>query len=174
MKAPKCKTSEIEWIEMTGKEFYRFIHSKEGQGRHFIDMGDVVLEATEAEVRSYKAEQNHRYYIQAQEDGWSTLSIYAIVDKNGCSGEEVVGDDTQDVETEAIQRIEQKALRTALYLLDEESRRLIQALYLADERKTERDLAKELGISQNAVNKQKKKILQRLKFLVVKIEKSQQ
>lgn len=174
MKAPKCKTGETEWIEMTGKEFYRFIHSKEGQGRHFIDMGDVVLEATETEARSFKAEQNHRYYIQTQEEGWSTLSIYAIVDKNGCSGEEVVGDDTQDVETEAILRIERRALRAALCQLDEESRRLIQALYLADERRTERDLAQECGVSQVAIHKQKKKILETIKFLVIKFQKSQQ
>lgn len=174
MKAPKCKASEIEWVEMNGKEFYRFIHSKEGQGRHFIDMGDVVLEATEAEARSYKAEQNHRYYIQAQEDGQSTLSIYAIEDKNGCSGEEAVEDVTQDVEAEAILRIERKAFRAALCQLDKESRLLIQSLYLADERKTERDLAQERGVSQVAIHKQKKKILETIKFLVIKFQKSQQ
>ncbi len=159
---------------MTGKEFYLFINSPESQGRHFIDMGNVVLEATEAEARIYKAEQNHCYYIQSQEDGWRTLSIYAIEDKNGCSGEEVVEDDTQDVEAEAILRIERRALQAALYQLDKESRLLIQALYLADERKTERDLARERGVSQVAIHKQKKKILETIKFLVIKFQKSQQ
>ena len=70
--------------------------------------------------------------------------------------------------------MEYRALRVALHQLDKDSRLLIHALYLADERKTERDLAKELGVSQNAINKQKKKILQKLKILVVKIQKSQQ
>ena len=71
MKDPRCKPNEIEWIEMTGNEFYRFVNSPEGRGRHFIDMDDVVLEASESEVRSFKAEKNHSYYIQAQEEGWS-------------------------------------------------------------------------------------------------------
>lgn len=38
MKDPKCRPEEIEWIEMTGREFYCFVHSPEGQNRHFIDM----------------------------------------------------------------------------------------------------------------------------------------
>ena len=78
LKDPKCRPEEIEWIEMSGREFYCFVNSPEGQGRHFIDMDDVVLEASESETRQYKSEKNHSYYIQAQEDGWSTLSIYAI------------------------------------------------------------------------------------------------
>ena len=53
------------------REFYRFVNSPEGCDRHFIDMDDVVLEASESEIRSFKAEKNHSYYIQAQEEGWS-------------------------------------------------------------------------------------------------------
>lgn len=174
MKDPDCRQKKIEWIEMTGKEFYRFVNSPEGQGRYFIDMDDVVLEATEVEYNQYKAEKNHHYYIQTQEDGWSTVSIDAVGDEHGCSGEEVVRDDTQDVEAEAILRIECNILQSALCQLDEGSRLLIRALYLADKRSTERELAHKLGVSQNAVNKQKKKILKKLKLLVVKIEKSQQ
>lgn len=70
MKDPKCKPEEIEWVEMTGKEFYCFVSSPEGRGRYFIDMDDVVLETSEAEARSFKAEKNHSYYIQAQEESW--------------------------------------------------------------------------------------------------------
>ncbi len=95
LKDPKCRPEEIEWIEMSGREFYCFVNSPEGQGRHFIDMDDVVLETTEAEARKYKAEQNHHFYIHAQEESWSTLSIYCIEDENGCSGEEAVRDTAQ-------------------------------------------------------------------------------
>ena len=174
LKDPKCRPEEIEWIEMSGKEFYCFINSPEGRRRHFIDMDDVVLEASEGETRQYKSEKNHSYYIQAQEDGWNTLSIYTVEDENGCSGEDVVKDDSQDVEAEVIMRIERKALRAALYQLDHESRLLIQALYFADERKTERELAQERGVSQVAIHKMKKKILETIKLLVIKFQKSQQ
>ena len=173
-KNPKCKPEETEWIEMTGREFYLFVNSPEGQNRHFIDMDDVVLEASETEARRYKAEKNHSYYIQSQEDGWSTMSIYATEDENGYSGVEVIQDDSQDVESQAIMRIERKALRLALNQLDEKSRLLIQMLYLLNDCKTERELAHEYGVSQAAIHKQKKKILETIKYFVIKIQKSQQ
>lgn len=159
MKDPRCKPEEIEWIEMTGREFYCFVNSPEGQGRHFIDMDDVVLEASEADTRSFKAEQNHHYYIQAQEEGWSTLSLYAVEDDAGCSGEEIARDKTQDVEAEAMMHIETAALRKALECLDSENYRLIHALYLADTCKTLRQLSLETGIPVMTLQDRKKKAL---------------
>lgn len=171
-KDPKCRPEEIEWIEMSGKEFYRFVNSTEGQERHFIDMGDVVLEASKREAQIHRAEKDHSDYLKEQEEGWSTLSIYA--DEHGYSGEEIIADEAHDVESEAIMRIETAALQKALTRLDSQSYQLIHALYLADNQKTEREIAQELGVSQNAINKQKKKILKTLKFLVVKLQKSSQ
>lgn len=174
MKNPKYRSEKVEWIEMAGKEFYRFVNSPEGQGRYFIDMGDVVLEASKHEAQLHRAEKDHSDYLKEQEEGWSTLSIYAIEDENGCSGEEVARDKMQDVEAEVIMRTETAALRKALAQLDPESYRLILALYLTDERKTEREIAREYGVSQVAIHKQKKKALNALKFLVIKIQKSSQ
>lgn len=173
-KDPFCKPEAIEWIEMNGREYYSFVTDPQNKDRFFIDMGDVVLEVTEAETRDYKAEKNHNYYIRTQEGEWSTVSLYAAEDANGCSGEEVAVDEAQDVETQVLMRLDSAAVREALIQLDEESYRLIWELYLAAERKTERELAQILGVSQNAVNKQKNKILKSLKILVVKIQKSQQ
>ena len=68
----------------------------------------------------------------------------------------------------------QKALKEALNSLDSESYAIIDALILAQDRKSERDLASEFGLSQNAVHKRKNKILNNLKLLVVKAEKSSQ
>ena len=170
-KNPKCKLNEIEWIEMTGKEFYRFVNSPEGQYRYFINMGDVVLEVTHAEARAYRAEKDHSNYLREQEMGWSFLSLYT---DHEYSGEEVIKDESQDVEAEVIADIEKEILHIALNCLDTESFLLINALYLADEPKTERELASELGVSQNAINKRKKKILKTLKFLVVKNQKGSQ
>jgi len=45
---------------------------------------------------------------------------------------------------------------------------------MKDPRETERELAQRIGVSQNAINKRKKKILKILKSMVVKIQKNQQ
>lgn len=157
-----CKPEAIEWIEMSGEEYYHFITDPKNKNRYFVDMGDVVLEATVENARSYKAEQNHHYYIQSQEEGWCTLSIYAVEDENGCSGEEVVRDESQDVETEVILRIEKAVLQNALNHLDSESYQLIHALYLADTRKTLRQLSLESNIPVMTLQDRKKKVLAQL------------
>ena len=81
VKTLKCKPEDMQWIEMSGREFYRFINSPEGQGHYFIDMGDVVLETSKAETRKYRAEENHRYYIRSQSENWKEISIYTVADE---------------------------------------------------------------------------------------------
>ncbi len=115
-----------------------------------------MLESSKGDAQVHRAEKDHSDYLKEQEEGWSIVSLYTIEDENGCSGEEVVRDETQDVETEAILHIEYKALSSALSHLDTESRKLIYALYLADTQKTERELALQSGVSQVAIHKQKK------------------
>lgn len=162
-KNPECIPNEIEWIEMTGQEFYRFVNSPEGQGRYFIDMETVVLEATKEELRKYKAEQDHSHYLKEQEKGWNILSISAIQDSQGYSGEEAIPDETQDVEAEAFVLMEIKQLRTALRQLDAENYQLIYTLYLANERKTMRQLSQESGIPVMTLQNRKRRILWQLK-----------
>lgn len=174
-KNPSSGTAGIvEWVEMSGKEYYHFVSAPENKDRRFIDMGDVVLECSEAEYKRFKAEDDHSSYILEQEEGWITQSLEdAAREKNVC-GDELIADLTQNVEATALKRIDADILGAALAQLDEKSYRLIYALYFAEERKTERELAKMTAVSQNAVHKQKKKILKILKFLVVKISKSSQ
>jgi len=168
---------------MSGREYYRFLNSPEGRNRYFIDMGNVVLEATEDETRKYKAEQNHHYYIEAQEERKCILSFYALEEVNGCSGEELFADATQDVENNAIMHMEIHELQEALRQLDIESYKLINALYLADTRKTLRQLSRESGIPVMTLQDQKKKIFvylrqtllsKKFKKFPYKIQKSQQ
>ncbi len=173
-KDPTCRPEKIEWIEMSGNEFYRFITSQEAEKRHFIDMGDVVLEASETQARKYREEQNHSYYIRTYSEGHAPLSLYSVEDRNGCSGEEAAIDESQDVENEAIMRMNAQALYAALAQLDPESCKLILSLYLRKKRKTEQELAEEQGVSQATISKRKKKILKTLRFLVIKIQKNQQ
>ena len=108
------------------------------------------------------------------EAGWKTVSLYDSVISETGSGEEIIPDTAIDVETEAIENIRQDALRDALLELDCRSFLLINALYGTEARRSERDLASEFGVSQPAIHKQKKKILEILKFLVIKREKNRQ
>lgn len=144
---------------MSGEEFYRFITSSEAQGRYFIDMGNVVLEATKDEAKVHKVEKDHSSYLKDQEGKCSILSLYCPEIKNGCSGEAVVVDEKQDVEAATILHMELDSLRKSLALLDTDSFQLIYDLYLADERKTLRQLSRERGIPVMTLQSRKMKLL---------------
>ena len=37
-KDPNCRKKDIEWIELSGREFYRFVNDPANKDRHFVDM----------------------------------------------------------------------------------------------------------------------------------------
>lgn len=78
-KDPLCKTGDIKWVEMSGREYYSFVTDPENKGRWFVDMGGVVLECTEDEYKRYKAEDDHSSYILEQERRWVTQSLEHMV-----------------------------------------------------------------------------------------------
>ena len=88
--------------------------------------------------------------------------------------EERIQDTAVDIEGDVISNIERKNLRTAVQSLDQESRYIVDALYLSENRKSGRALAAEMGIAQTELQRRKKKILRNLKFLVFKSKKIQQ
>ena len=171
---PYDQNPSSDWIMMTGKEFYQFINSPEGRNRYFIMWNDLVIEAPKEQCNDWLSEQEHCGYLRQHENGWNTISLYSDLVQEGTEGEELISDPAVDVELSAIANIRRNALLAALRHLDHQSFYLIYSLYLARQPKTERELAAEVGISQQAIHRRKEKILRKLKFLVVKSEKSPQ
>ena len=60
-KNPESKKENTEWLQMSGEEFYRFIHSEEGEGRYFIHLTDYVgYEADEIYIEEMCIRDRHR------------------------------------------------------------------------------------------------------------------
>ena len=171
---PYDQNPNSDWIMMTGREFYQFINSPEGKRRYFIKWDDLVIEASREQYDDWLCDEEHHGYLQQYENRCNTISLYSDLAQEGKAGEELVPDPVVDVESKAMANIRQDALITALHHLDYKSFWLIYSLYLNHDKKTECELAVEIGISQQAVHKRKEKILSKLKFLVVKYEKSPQ
>lgn len=162
---------EIEWIAINGAEFYQLITSPAGKGRYFIDMDEFMIEATEAEYKDWRKEKNHSDYLREQE---AQIQLLPLHDREDSGQGDFISDISASTEEQAMVSILRKVLKEAINSLDEESYTIIDALILAQDRKSERDLASEFGLSQKAINKRKQKILKNLKLLVLKAEKSQQ
>ncbi len=75
-------------------------------------------------------------------------------------------DDGEKVEDQVIQKIQCEMLHKALSFLSEEEENLIRLLFF--EERTEREVAEAMGIYRNAVHKQKKRILHKLKNILKK------
>ena len=98
-----------------------------------------------------------RQIIPSRED-----SLDRLMDDNA----EQFTDHHESVEDMVLRKISAEKLYQALVELSEKERELIVALFF--EKKTERELAAVLGISQPAVHKQKNKILKKLKTFLEK------
>lgn len=171
---PSATGNDIEWNALTGQAFYHLITSMAGKGRYFIDMDDFLIEASQEEYIKWRQEKNHSDYLRSWELEHPQLSLYSDAIGECGNGEEAIPDEEIDVEELVLHTMECNALRAALEQLDTADYCLIHAMYLVENQKTERSLAHENGVSQNAIHKQKKRILKKIKSEVVKSKKSQQ
>ena len=117
------------------------------------------------QYRRYKKEDNHHYYLKRIEDSTEILSFDAL-DTTGFIGENIDVDLVVNVEEIALRNIEISKLRYCLTLLNDDELYMIKQL--VDDQKSERELAKILGISHTAVGKRWDKLKQKLKDLLNK------
>ena len=157
-----------EWVLMDAKEFYQFIISDEGKGRYFIDLGDIVIEASKKQYNAWRREKDHSDYLREQESSFLTVSLYSNAIAEFGSGVDVITDERINIEQEVAELVNRSDLCTALASLDEDSYQLIYNIYLAKERKTLRQLSKENGIPVMTIQNRKKKILERLRKEMLK------
>ena len=169
-KDPACGGVNIEWVELTGKEFYAMIILPENKNRRFVRIGNeichdadvIVLEATEAEYIAWRKEQDAHRYLHKFDKGLSNpVSLDGDV-KDGDSGSlhEVVADEQVNVEREALHHLAHKQLEMALQALDDEDAALLSEVYLKG--KTYADVARNLGVNRSTVQGRITAIISRL------------
>ena len=100
------------------------------------------------------SENNKVTVIPSREDSYERLLDIGVQFEEKAPG----------VEEQMLGRMEAEQLHKVLSFLSADEQYLIQEIYFHE--RTERDLAKELGYSQNAINKRKKRILDKLRRLM--------
>ncbi len=123
-------------------------------------------EATKKQYQKFKKEYDHSKMLKEYEEEVVILSLDAIV-----TGKhnflEVLPDTNVNVEDFVVANIEIERLRSILKLLSKDDMYIIKATIMDDEeRKSLREIGKELGISHTAVKKRKDKILDFIKSLL--------
>lgn len=120
-------------------------------------------EVSKETYQKFKREYDHARMLQRYENEVYVFSLDAMATEE-TTGYDVIADLGVNVEETAVHNLMIEKLRDTMKKLDDEELDLIKQIYVDE--KTQREIAAELGISQNAVNKRKIKLLNKLrKFL---------
>ena len=177
---------------LAGKEAFEFLREERKQGiqRRFFQteseeidgaspFDEVNIEVSKGSISIARVDERRKQYNSdcEKKSGIETISLSApFKEHEELTIEDIVPDALTNVEDEAIHEIELEMLRRALKTLSVDELRIIHSLYLSGSKATEEALAKEMKLTQQAINKRKECILKKTKknfnLLVVKREKS--
>ena len=170
------KDNEV-YKEIRGREWYELLQKQKNNSadkRHYFihfealsnNEDDYYLEVSKEQYKKWCKERRRHRYIQEQRELLGLIDVlYSNFDdfESGVLGEELLADKAINSEERAIDEIMIKQLLSSLNQLTLDERRIIESLYLSEKPLLQKELAKELHISQQAVSKRTKAILDKLK-----------
>ncbi len=150
---------------------YRQVKRPDGTVRYLITIDNQDVEVDEALYHEYTRMERRERYLAEQETG-RRLSWELLVESES-AGDLAMQLATESTETMVLEdmRAQENSqllelLPQALARLDAVEERIIRALYL--DGRSERDVARELGVSQPAIHKRQVRILRKLMDLLNK------
>lgn len=133
------------------------------QGRRFIPLHGMLMEVPEDEYKAFYKKKRRQKYLKERSNDNGDFS-YDMLSTDDFNGEDILVDTVSDTAGQAEVNVLVDKLRQAVAQLTENERQLLQMLY--DRQLTERNIAARLGISQNAIHKQKAHVLTKLKKIL--------
>ncbi|MBE5040582.1 RNA polymerase sigma factor [Ructibacterium gallinarum] len=133
--------------------------------QYYIKIAGYFYQVSKEIYDEYRREDRRRRYLKEREKH-TVIFSYDALEENGMYIQERIADETVNVEEEAIHNMMIEKLRKGLSALSDEELYIID--HLIYQERTERELAKKLNISQNAVHIRKVKILEKLKKFLEK------
>lgn len=166
---------KTRYVKLYGKAAYAYLRSDEGKLKRFVKISDsdnsddIYLEIDTGSIPPFRVDERREQYVRdtKRESGICVISIYACEghgdDDDKASGEELIADESLNLETEVLKQIDIATLRKALKTLDEDEMELITALYLSKHPMSESKLARKLGVSQPMIYKRKIAIFEKIR-----------
>ena len=176
-KDPTCGGINPQWKQMSGRKFYDFLQN-EGKDRYFITIDDgadqgmdvITMEATYEKYVEWHKEHQAAYRFRKQQEKYKPVfvSIDTVVDEQeDMTFHEILADESVDVEAAVFDSILKERLYEALGKLSPEEARLITAVYFpGPKKKNERQLAEDFKMSKSSFNREKQRILKKLKKIL--------
>ena len=131
--------------------------------KKFIPIQGMLIEILPTEYKSFYKEIERNKYIKRQEKNIEIFSYDGLID-NDNKNMDIIEDKVTNIEFQIERKLEMEQLREALMKLDDNEYKLIRALFFED--KTLRKYAKSIGISHVAIQRQKERILEKLRKIL--------
>lgn len=151
---------EDNYVE-TSYEVYEKIREVEPQ-RRFWMFGGMLLELPEAVYVQMNREKSRQQYIRKL--AIANEFSYDAITTDEFDGADILVDKSPKIDESVERKILLERLGDGLLKISESELSMIRALYFQGQ--TEKEYATELGISQAAVHKRKKKVLEKLRKLI--------
>ena len=178
VKKDPAAEGQDNWITMNGYEFAMFMKTPEGQARKdnfgqldacSEDDNIIVMECGAEKAKEWRADKDRRDYLKECENasGFITFSYSAIYSEEGeISGEDMLPDDSCDIEEEIVHKMLLQEMRKAISSLTAEEIELINALFLDENPLTEGEFAALHNEKRSTVNSRKYAVLRKLKNIM--------
>lgn len=164
-----CNGINPEWISLTGKEFFEFIHKDENNGRFFIklpSLGDgddtIYIETTKEKYKKSENKRKAESKKKKYKNLFQEVSFNISNENDDLCLYESIGLLDESFEEKIENSIMLDNLNKALNNLSFDELEIISLYYFTDGA-TERSVAQQLGISQPTFNYRKEKVLKKLK-----------
>ena len=150
-----------EYIELTNEEFEsRKENDPTYADRYFIPVQGFLMEVDREHYEDFYRAKERQAYLRKLDAKYGLLSIDAF-DTDDDNGTDYISDETEDVAETVAHLLLLDKLRSAIPMLTEKERELIQAMFFNG--LSEREYAKVCGVNHNAIHKRKLRILAKLK-----------
>ena len=153
-----------KYIEITYEELFRREETDPSyKDKLFLPLYGMIMEVTESTyIEFYKLQRRQKYIDERSRDN-KDIS-YDSLTTDEFNGEDILVDDGESVEDQAVRNVTAEEIRFKISLLKPADQELVQAMFF--EGLSERQYAERCGVNRNAIHKRKVRILEELKKLL--------
>ena len=161
---------KVKYRKLVGSEIFYFFRSEDSKGKRFyIDEG-VAFEVPKSKEKIITSHNSRKYYVnKTQKDSkMEIIHMYAQSGDDDINADEVLSSSSEDMWLRVLHNLIVEDLYQGIETLTKEEQYIIKALYLDFPLKKQREIAEELGVSQQFVSKKLKSAKKKLKIFLEK------
>ena len=153
-----------EYIEITYEELCsRAEIDPSYKDKLFLPLYGMLMEVSESTYLEFYRLQRRQKYIDERSRENKDIP-YDSLTTDEFNGEDILVDDGESVEDQAVRNVTAEEIRFRISLLKPADQELVQAMFF--EGLSERQYAEKCGVNRNAIHKRKVRILEELKKLL--------